>query len=58
MKPGEKKKIPKGGLVLTEEEHARWHKEHGTCGTGKEHDACMKKWGIRIEKKAKPPAKR
>jgi hypothetical protein len=51
VKPGEKKKIPKGGLVVTEEEHAQWHKKHGSCGTGKEHDACMKKWGIRIKKK-------
>jgi hypothetical protein len=46
----EKKKLKKKGLVVSEKEHAQWHKENGSCGTGKEHDACMKKYGITIRK--------
>jgi hypothetical protein len=38
------------GMVVTEEEHKKWHKENGGCGNSKEHDACMKKWGITIKK--------
>jgi len=38
-------------MVVTEEEHAKWHKENGGCGNKKERDACMKKWGITIAKK-------
>lgn len=41
------------GMVVTSREHAAWHKENGSCGTGKEHEACMKKWGITIAKKKK-----
>jgi len=44
------KKIKKG-MIVTEEEHEKWHKENGSCGNLKEHDACMKKWGIKIGKK-------
>ena len=36
------------GMVVTEKEHKKWHKENGGCGNKKEHDACMKKWGITI----------
>ena len=51
-------KIKKGGkfkkgMVVMEKEHERWHKKHGDCGNAKEHDACMKKWGITIKKKKK-----
>ena len=50
----EKKKIKKEGkkkmLIVSEKEHAQWHKENGSCGTGKEHDNCMKKNGIVIRK--------
>lgn len=38
------------GMVVTGVEHKKWHKENGSCGNGKEHDACMKKWGIMIKK--------
>jgi len=44
-------KKSKKGMVVTEKEHEKWHKENGACGDSKEHDACMKKWGIVIEKK-------
>jgi len=40
----------KKGMVVTEKEHEKWHKENGGCGDSKEHDACMKKWGITIKK--------
>lgn len=46
----EKKKIKKKGLIVSEKEHTQWHKENGSCGTGKEHAACMKKYGITIRK--------
>jgi len=39
------------GIIVTEEKHKKWHKENGGCGNSKEHDACMKKWGITIKKK-------
>jgi hypothetical protein len=39
----------KKGLVVTQKEHDEWHKENGPCGDPKEHDACMKKWGITIK---------
>jgi len=39
------------GMVVTEEEHKKWHKKHGGCGNKKAHAACMKKWGIKIKKK-------
>lgn len=42
-----KKKIK--GLVVTEAEHRAWHRERGSCGSGKDHDECMKKWGITIK---------
>jgi len=47
------KKSKKGikGTVVTPKEHKKWHKKHGDCGNKKEHDACMKKWGITIKKK-------
>ena len=41
----------KKGMVVTEEEHKMWHKKNGSCGSSKEHDACMKKCGITIKKK-------
>jgi len=49
------KKSKKGvrDMVVTEAEHTKWHKENGGCGNSKEHDACMKKWGITIKKKKK-----
>jgi len=37
--------------VVTPEEHRQWHKKNGPCGNSKEHDACMKKWGITIKSK-------
>jgi hypothetical protein len=46
-----KSKRFKKGVVVTEAEHEKWHKRHGGCGSGKEHAACMKKWGITIKKK-------
>ena len=45
------------GKVVTEAEHAAWHKKHGDCGNAKEHDTCMKKMGITI-KKTKDPARK
>jgi len=49
------KKSKKGlkGLVVTPEEHKKWHKENGSCGSGKDHEACMKKWGITVAEKRK-----
>lgn len=44
------KKVVKG-MVVTEQEHKKWHKKHGGCGNKKEHDACMKKWRITISQK-------
>ncbi len=41
-------KKSKKGMVVTPGEHRKWHKENGPCGDAKEHDACMKKWGITI----------
>jgi hypothetical protein len=41
-----KKKIK----YVTKSEHAKWHKENGGCGTGKEHEQCMKEQGIVIRK--------
>lgn len=43
-------KKSKKGMVVTKEEHEKWHKKNGSCGNSKEHDACMKKWGITIQK--------
>ena len=45
-------KKSKKGMVVTEAAHEKWHKEHGDCGSKKEHDACMKKWGITIKQKS------
>jgi hypothetical protein len=39
------------GMVVTQAEHAAWHEKNGGCGNKKEHDACMKKWGISIKRK-------
>jgi 3-isopropylmalate dehydratase small subunit len=50
LKKSKSKKSTKG-MVVTPAEHAKWHKENGGCGSGKEHAACMRKWGIRIAKK-------
>ena len=44
------KKCNKKGMVVTEEEHEKWHKQNGSCGDSKGHDACMKKCGITIKK--------
>jgi len=41
----------KKGMVVMPAEHKKWHKENDGCGNKKEHDACMKKWGITIKKK-------
>jgi len=41
----------KKGMVVMPAEHKKWHKENGGCGNKKEHDACMKKWGITIKKR-------
>lgn len=46
-----KNKKLKKGMVVTAEEHKKWHEKNGSCGSGKEHAACMKKWGITIAKK-------
>ncbi len=46
-------KKSKKGMVVTEKEHERWHKKNGPCGDSKEHDACMKEWGITIKNKKK-----
>ena len=46
-------KKSKKNMVVTEEEHARWHEKHGGCGNPVEHDQCMKKWGITIKKEDK-----
>jgi hypothetical protein len=46
-------KKSKKGMVVTPEEHEKWHKENGACGDPKEHAACMKKWDITIAKKKK-----
>jgi len=51
------KKIKKA-MVVTEAEHEKWHKENGSCGSGKEHEECMKKWGITIKKKKTVSAKK
>jgi hypothetical protein len=51
------KKKPKKKMVVTEAEHKKWHKEHGSCGNSKEHDMCMKKWGITIKKKSRRKTK-
>jgi hypothetical protein len=45
-----KKSKTKKRTVVTTAEHRKWHKENGGCGNAKEHDACMKKWGITIKK--------
>jgi len=45
-----KKKKSKKIKYVTMTEHERWHKKHGSCGSGKGHEACMKKWEIRIKK--------
>jgi len=52
-----KSKKSRKGMVVTVAEHKKWHAENGSCGTGKEHTACMKKWGIKI-KKSKTTAKK
>jgi len=39
------------GMIVTQEEHEKWHKKNGSCGTGKEHEACHKKWGIAVKEK-------
>lgn len=46
-------KKSKKGMVVTPGEHAKWHRENGSCGNSREHDVCMKKWGITVEKKKK-----
>lgn len=46
-----KSKKPGKGMVVTEAEHEKWHKKNGSCGSGKEHAECMKKWGITIKRK-------
>jgi hypothetical protein len=51
------KKKAKKAMVVTAAEHAAWHKKNGSCGSGKEHAACMKKWGITIKKKKPSPKK-
>jgi hypothetical protein len=48
-----KTKKAKRITIVTEKEHEKWHKKHGDCGNAKEHDACMKRWGIKIAKKNK-----
>ena len=45
-----KNKKLKKGMVITEEEHKKWHKENSGCGDAKEHDLCMKECGIKIGK--------
>ncbi len=50
-------KKSKKKIVVTEAEHNKWHKEQGSCGNSKEHDICMKKWGITIKKEIKRKAK-
>ncbi|MFH0819499.1 MAG: hypothetical protein V1892_00530 [bacterium] len=47
-----KSKKSKKEMVVTVAEHERWHKEHGGCGSKKEHDECMKECGITIKKKS------
>jgi hypothetical protein len=42
------RKTGKKILYVTKSEHAKWHKENGSCGTGKEHEECMKNQGIVI----------
>jgi len=44
------KKKSKKITYVTMTEHKKWHKENDSCGSGKEHEACMKKWGIVIKK--------
>jgi len=44
-------KKSKKGMVVTKKGHKKWHKKNGACGNAKEHNACMKKWGITIGKK-------
>ena len=46
-------KKSKKGMIVTEKEHEKWHKENGDCGDPKEHDLCMKKWRIIIGEKKK-----
>jgi len=45
-----KKKQNKKTLFVTAKEHAQWHKENGSCGSSKEHEAYMKKYNIKIKK--------
>jgi hypothetical protein len=52
------KKKSKKAMVVTPAEHAAWHKNNGSCGSGKEHAACMKKWGITIKKKTAKKSKK
>jgi hypothetical protein len=47
-----KSKKSKKGTVVSEAEHKKWHAENECCGCSKEHDACMKKWGIIIKKRS------
>lgn len=42
-KKGTAKKKGNKIMYVTAKEHAKWHKENSSCGTGKEHDACMKR---------------
>jgi len=40
-------------MIVTEKEHEKWHKENGSCGSGKEHELCMKEARITIKKTKK-----
>ncbi len=42
--------VSKEITYVTIAEHEKWHKKNGSCGSGKEHEACMKEQGIRIKK--------
>jgi hypothetical protein len=46
------KKKPKKNIVITQKEHDEWHRKNRDYGakSGREHDACHRKFGIRIKK--------
>jgi len=44
-------------MVVTAAEHAKWHKENGSCGRGKEHTECMVRNGIVIKRTVKKKKK-
>jgi len=48
---GKDKKKPKRIIYVTMAEHDKWHEENGSCGSGREHELCMKEQGIRIKRK-------